>query len=170
MNLKETLSMPAGPVIANNTPLSALWAIDRLPILFALYREIWIPEAVRDEFLAVHTMLRSNMLDDAPWIRVVPLRNPRQVRVYSGLDRGEAEVLALAVENEARLVSVDEKRGRRYARRLGLPVTGTIGVLLLAREKGLIASVRHELQALLDVGFYIDAELFRRALALAGEA
>jgi predicted nucleic acid-binding protein len=55
---------------------------------------------------------------------------------YTGLDEGEASVLALAEELDASLVIVDERKGRRYAKRLGLAVTGTMGILLLAKEQG----------------------------------
>lgn len=51
--------MPAGPVIANNTPLVALWAIGRLDLLRSLFGEILIPEAVREEFLAVERRRRG---------------------------------------------------------------------------------------------------------------
>jgi predicted nucleic acid-binding protein len=52
-----------------------------------------------------------------------------------GLDRGEAEVLALAEEREARLVVIDERKARRYAQRLGIPLTGTLGLLVAAKER-----------------------------------
>ncbi len=79
-------------------------------------------------------------MDETPWIKITPLANPRQALVYVGLDRGEAEVLALANERSARLVIIDERKGRRYAKRLGLPLTGTVGVLLTAKHSGLIPS------------------------------
>jgi len=67
----------------------------------------------------------------------VTIPNPQHVAVYIGLDQGEAEVLALAEAHPPRLVVIDELRGRRYAQRLGLPLTGTLGILLLAKERGL---------------------------------
>jgi predicted nucleic acid-binding protein len=63
---------------------------------------------------------------------------PQHAKVYVGLDQGEAEVLALAEERATRLVIVDEYKGRWYAQRLGFPLTGTLGVLLLAKERGLV--------------------------------
>jgi len=81
---------------------------------------VCIPPAVHDEFLAAERPLRQDILEHAPWIKVTPLENPRQALVYVGLDRGEAEVLALACERSARLVILDERKGRQYAKRLGL--------------------------------------------------
>ncbi|MFZ4661107.1 MAG: hypothetical protein ACOYNY_29105 [Caldilineaceae bacterium] len=54
---------------------------------------------------------------------------------YIGLDQGEAEVLALAVEHNAQLVVIDERKGRRYAQRLGLALTGTLGILYKCKTK-----------------------------------
>ena len=119
--------MHAGPVISNNTALVALWVLGRLNLLQQLYGEVLIPRAVHDEFLGAERTLRQATLEDSPWIKRVPLTNPERARVYVGLDQGEAEVLALAEERAARLVIIDELKARRYAQRLGLPLTGTLG-------------------------------------------
>ncbi len=144
--------MPAGPVIVNNTPLAALWSIGHLPLLRDLYGEILIPQTVHDEFLATERALRQEVLDKSPWIKPATLTNPRQALVYVGLDQGEAEVLALADELSARLVIIDERRGRRYAKRLGLRLTGTLGVLLAAKAKGLVPAVAPLIDELVKEG------------------
>ena len=133
--------LPTGPVILNNTPLVALWSIGHLTLLRDLYGEVLIPQAVYEEFLATERLVRQVALGEAPWIKIMPLVNPRQALVYVGLDQGEAEVLALANEQSARLVIIDERKGRRYAKRLGLPLTGTVGVLLTAKNNGLISAL-----------------------------
>jgi len=154
----------------NNTPLVALWSIGQLDLLKGLFGEVFIPSAVRDEFLATERMPRQATLDAATWIKVVPLAEPQRVRVYVGLDQGEAEVLALAEERAARLVIIDERRGRRYAQRLGLPLTGTVGILLLAKEQGLIETIAPLLTELQNTGLYLASSLVTKALNLAGEA
>lgn len=161
--------MPSGPVVLNNTPLAALWAIGRLDLLRDLFGEVLVPEAVRDEFLAKDSGDRTQALEDTPWIQIVPLFQPRRVLAFAGLDRGEAEVLALAEEREARLVVLDEKKGRRYAERLGLPRTGTIGLLLLAKQRGLIDALRPWLDRLQNAGLHLGEDLLRKALTIAGE-
>jgi predicted nucleic acid-binding protein len=161
--------MPDKPVIANNTPLVALWVLGLLSLLRDLYGEILVPETVYQEFIATDPALRQSALDGSPWIRVVSLSNPQHARVYVGLDQGEAEVLALAEEYRARLVIIDERKGRRYADRLGISLTGTLGVLLLAKERGLIAALAPLLDGLRDAGLFIDDSLVEKVLALAGE-
>jgi predicted nucleic acid-binding protein len=157
------------PVIANNTPLVALWTLGRLDLLRDLYGQVLIPQAVYDEFLATERALRQAALQDTPWIQVVSLSNPQRVRVYVGLDQGEAEVLALAEERSARLLIIDEYKGRRYARRLGLPLTGTLGLLLAAKERHLVPNLSALLVDLQDAGLCLDAELIAQVLRLAGE-
>ena len=90
-------------------------------------------------------------------------------RVYAGLHRGEASVLALAEEHNARLVIIDELKARRYAQQIGLQVTGTIGVLLLAKEQGLINAIQPPITELQAHGLYLSSALIDKALQLAGE-
>ncbi len=161
--------MPAKPVILNNTPLVAFWTLEQLSLLQALYQQITIPLAVKNEFLAIEQTARQQVLDNNPWIQINELANPLQARIYVGLDQGEAEVLALALEQSARLVIMDERKGRRYAQRLNLPLTGTLGVLLLAKEDGLITAVSPLIQQLQQHGLYFDQPLIDRVLQLAKE-
>ena len=70
------------------------------------------------------------------------LTDPQSTSVYGRLDPGEASVLALAKEHDAHLVIIDEKKAREEARQIGLPVKGTIGVLLEAKKKGLIDAIK----------------------------
>lgn len=157
------------PVILNNTPLVALWSLGLLTLLRDLYGDILIPQAVYEEFLATERSVRQTALDEAPWIKVTPLLDPRQALVYVGLDQGEAEVLALATERSARLVIIDERRGRRFAKRLELPLTGTLGVLLTAKHNGLVPAVAPLLNQLLAGGLFLAPELVEKTRELAGE-
>ncbi len=161
--------MPDKPVIVNNGPLVALWSIGHLDFLKNLYDEILIPKTIHDEFLATERAIREEALKKAPWIKPTQLLYPRQALVYTGLDLGEAEVLALATERSARLVIMDERKGRRYAMRLKLPLTGTLGVLLAAKDKGLTPFVAPLIDNLLKEGLYLSADVVIRALELAGE-
>ena len=161
--------MPAKPVIVNSTPLVAFWAIGRLDILQSLYSEIVIPPAVREEFLSAEKEMRRKALQDAPWIRVACLEHPNRTGAFASLDEGEAQVLVLAEEQDASLVLIDERKARRYAERLKLPLSGTLGVLLLAKEEGIINSVQPLLQSILKAGLYLHDELVQQVLELAGE-
>ncbi len=161
--------MPAKPVVVNSTPLVAFWTIGRLDILRDLFHEITIPPAVRDEFLSAEKDARRKALHNETWIRVVALENPNRAAVYAGLDEGEAQVLVLAEEQSASLVLIDERKARRYAERLKLPLSGTLGVLLLAKENGVISSVSPLLKAIQEAGLYLREDLIGQVLKLAGE-
>ena len=161
--------MHVGPVIVNNTPLVALWVLGRLDLLRELHDEVLTPQGVYEEFVATERAVRQATLENAPRIRHVSLANPQHARVYIGLDLGEAEVLALAEERAARLVIIDELKGRRYAQRLEMPLTGTLGLLLLAKERGLVANLAPLLVELQEAGLYLGAALIDRVLRLAGE-
>ncbi|MCB0257006.1 MAG: DUF3368 domain-containing protein [Anaerolineae bacterium] len=163
------LPMPAAPVILNNTPLVALWILGRFDLLRDLFNEVVIPETVKAEFLATDQPARESALSNAPWIRTVPLANPRLTLVYTGLDEGEAAVLAMAQEIDG-VVVIDERKGRRYAQRLGLPLTGSLGLLLLAKERQLLNSVSEAIDELLAAGLHLDSNLIVEVLRVAGEA
>ncbi len=163
--------MPDKPVIVNNTPLVAFWAIGRLDTLRvrSLFDEILIPAAVRDEFLATEKESRRRTLHEESWIRVVEVQNPRRTQSFVGLDTGETEVLVLAEEQGASLVLIDERKARRFAERMGLPLSGTLGVLLLAKEEKVISAVAPVLRKIQEAGLYFHSELIERVLQLAGE-
>jgi predicted nucleic acid-binding protein len=161
--------MPSGPVVLNNTPLVALWSLGRLDLLQSLFQEVLIPQAVEEEFLATDDLARRRALSEAPWIRTVELSHPRRALAYLGLDRGEAAVLALAEETDASLVVIDERKARRFATRMDLSLTGTLGVLLAAKKAGLIGSVSVYIDQLRDVGLFLSPELVQKFLEIAGE-
>lgn len=161
--------MPQPPVILNNTPLVALWQIECWDILRELFGEVLIPAAVHAEFLAVDAVSRNEALARANWINVATLADAKLALVFTSLDTGEAEVLALALETGARLVVLDERKARRMAYRLGLPLTGTIGVILLAKQRGLINRIGPLLEQLIENGLFVDSELVAEALRLADE-
>ena len=162
--------MPTKPVIVNNSPLVFLWILNLLPLLRELYTDVWIPEEIQEEFLRTETTLRRSSLNNAPWIRTVSLTNPQSTSAYGSLDQGEASVLALAKEHDVHLVIIDEKKAREEAKRIGLPVRGTVGVLLEAKQKGLIDTIEPLLEVLRDNGMYLDQSFIDDVLQLAGEA
>lgn len=161
--------MPIQPVISNTTPLIGLSGINYLPLLRDLYTEVWIPREVEKEFLALDETIYQEVLNRSPWIKVVYLTNPQSAAIYQGIDDGEAEVFALAVEHDARLILLDENKGRKKAKEIGLTVKGTVGVLQEAKEEGLVDVIKPLLIRLQANGIHLSESLINNALQDAGE-
>jgi predicted nucleic acid-binding protein len=85
------------------------------------------------------------------------------------LGKGESAVLSWAVRNTGWTVVIDDLAGRRCGRALGRPVTGTLGLLLLAKEEGQISEVKPVVDALLDAGLQVSDALLEEVLRKAGE-
>lgn len=129
-----------------------------------------IPPAVEAEILAGgHAKIGIPNIKKSSFISVSPLMDPLRATLLSDLDRGEAEVLALALEKDADLVIIDERLARLHAGRLGLNLTGTVGILVRAKREGLIPEVRTHLERLVAGGIYLGESLIDHALTLSGE-
>lgn len=144
-------------VVTDASPLIALIRIDRAALLPRLFDRIVAPRAVADE---VGTLPPFVEVMDAPVEVAAELRK--------NLDPGESDAIALA-EALGAVLLVDERKGRRVALSRGLRIRGTVGLLVLAAEHGLIAAVRPELDALIASSFHIGEALYADALRLAGE-
>lgn len=157
-------------VVVNTSPIISLSLINQLPLLRDLYQQVIIPPAVRDEALRGRSLSAGVAeLRQADWIRTAPLQDPRRADLLSDLDRGEAEVLALAQETGAGLVIIDERLARRHARRLGIPLTGTLGVLLRAKKQDLLTEIKPLIEQIHRNGIRLSRLLIEEALKLAGE-
>jgi hypothetical protein len=110
-------------------------------------------------------------LPDLPgWIMVRPLEQALQPRAVSAsIGAGEREVISLGLEVHAELLILDEQPARRLASSLGFRVIGTIGLLLAAKNRGLIPKIKPELDRLRGVRFFMDDELYDRVARQAGE-
>lgn len=156
-------------VISNTTPIITLSAINHLDLLHHLYGHIFIPDAVKNEIMAGEYRHGAQELKEAKFIVSVPIKNFYHASLLSDLDRGEAEAIALAIEKQADLLVIDERLGRRHASRLEIPITGSVGVLLRAKERGLISVIKPLLKEIQDAGVYLSTQLVQKALLEAKE-
>jgi len=104
----------------------------------------------------------------APYVRSIRAQAP-EVSAWD-LGRGESAVLSWAYHDSRETALVDDLAARRCAKALGIRVTGTIGVVLAAKEEGLIMRAGTVLDALVEVGLRIHPEVMAEAKRLAGEA
>jgi predicted nucleic acid-binding protein len=157
--------------VSDTSPLLFLAKLDRLDLLRQTGTEIAAPHAVFRE-IRQYADEASRKLEEArqSWLKAREVTETSLVKVLlADLDEGEAEVIALALELGADRVLLDDLDGRRLARRVGLTPVGTLGVLLAARQKGKIPSLRAEIEKLLESGFRAHEELVARVLRQAGE-
>ena len=147
-------------VIVNSTPLIALSKINQLDLLKGLYGEVTIPEAVFHEVTAKNDSVKTKLLESRAWVHSQQVTDTSDKRMYKAkLHDGEVEVMILAQEVKADLVIIDDNAARKTALYLGLPLTGTIGVLLRAKEKGLIPKVMPLVENLEQNGLYVSPQL-----------
>ncbi len=144
--------------VLDSACLIGLERIGRLDLLSALLFPILAPPAVRTEF------------GDCPsWLTIEkPLDQGMVAALRINVDPGEAEAIALAYEKDMRII-LDDRKAREVAHRLGLKVTGTVGLLVKARQEGILSSIRPLLDDLNANSFRIAAGLRAEALRLVGE-
>jgi len=161
-------------VVSDTSPISNLAIIGRLDILRLRYGEIQMPEAVAKELARLTRVQAMHAVESATvagWL--VRLDNPSSRlslfdRAFLGL--GETAAIDLALESNADLLLIDEKKGREVARRHRLIVGGLLGELLHAKQRGWISELKNEIVLLrTEARFFISMELEKLILTEAGE-
>jgi len=154
-------------VVVNTGPLVALARAELLDVTGLLPITSVCPREVRLELdrgaEAGHPPIHP------AWLHVLDLSGPIDAGLAAVLDLGEAAVVSLALERRIPFVCIDEIRGRRAARSLGLAVTGTLGLLRLAKTVGVLEAVRPSVDRLLANGMYLHPKVLARFLEDARE-
>ena len=154
-------------IVSNTGPLIALASIGQFDLLQSLFGRILIPPAVRAE---VQDETSVAAMTTANWIVVQAAQDMLAVQLLRDeLDAGESEAIILARELDADLVLIDERAATRKARGVGLQTMGTLGVLLMAKDKGLVAVLKPLLDNLRNAGFRMSDDLYDKVLGSAGE-
>ena len=158
-------------VVSNTSPILCLFKIGKLGLLENLFGQVYIPQSVYDEINAHGTKNDGNrVLDSANFISVMNLRNFMAADfLMSQLDRGEAEAIILAAELRADLLILDEKKARRIVQAKGQRIIGTIGVLQVAKNNGLIPDMKSSIDALISHGMWLDWKLRHSVLSANNE-
>lgn len=141
-------------IISDTSCLILLQKIDELDLLHKVFGQIVITEEIAKEFNR----------DLPEWITVKnPKRNSDRIS-ESFLDKGEASAIALALEEDSPLLIIDESKGRRVAKELGIRYTGTLGVIGSAKANGKIESVQPIIDKIRRTNFRISEDLLKRLL------
>lgn len=157
-------------VICNTSPLQYLHQAGVLELLPTLAGQVYVPEAVVAE---LREGQRRNVLlptlEELSWLTVRPVRDRTLLPLVTHLGDGEKEVLALGLETEDALPILDDRDARRYARALELEISGTLGLLLRAKERGFLNAVRPVLDRFQVLGFLLNARTRQMVLKRASE-
>jgi predicted nucleic acid-binding protein len=137
-----------------------------LDLLKRLFEEVYVPESVFDEIVSKgYGKIGSKELAECKWIKVIKATNEIALRsIMLELDRGEAEVITIAKEDEIATVIIDEVAGRKYAQMLDLNLIGTLGILVLGKKLGRIDKVKPLLDKMIENDRYISSELYSTIL------
>jgi predicted nucleic acid-binding protein len=156
--------------VLNTSPCIVLGKTGLLHLPFKLARAVALPHGVAAEIRAGESGdLARKALEELPGGTVVRAPEiPPEVAAWD-LGRGETEVLAFALANPGFEAVIDDRAARNCAKALGVPVLGTLGLILLARVNGLIPAVKPLLFEIRDAGLYVSPDLARHVLLRAGE-
>jgi len=156
-------------VVSNTTPIISLLKLSRLDILQELYSEISIPFAVFEEIEGGKNKGYYHDLSKINWINIVKIQDKKALKYFLDLDAGESEAIVLATEIGADLIIIDEKLGRFHAKHADLKVTGTIGVLIKAKNQGILKELKPLLYELIEKDVWISETLIGEIMKQAGE-
>ena len=152
-------------IIGDSSALVALATMDRLDLLEKIFGKLYVPQAVYDE-VSISYKAQSIKLKEflANRVEVVNLDISKM-----GLGQGELEGIALYKNKEADFLLIDDRRAKNFAKLNGINVIGSLGVMILAKDKGLIEFIRDDLEKLLDSDLFISQSLIDRVLFEVGE-
>ena len=149
--------------VVNASPLIVLARIGRDDLFFALADQVIVPRVVAQEIMAGPKDVAQQALAAGRFAIIDTPPPSAEIHAWD-LGAGETAVLSFAVAEPGWTVILDDEAARKCARGLSLKVKGTLGIILLAKQKGLIASAAEALRSLRAIGFRIDDQTARDAL------
>ncbi len=129
-----------------------------------MYSEVSTPFAVYQEIEAGKSKIYYQDLTKIGWINIVNIHEGNALKYFIDLDAGEAEAIILAAELHADLIIIDEKIARFHAKHADLKVTGTIGILIKAKQQGIVSRLKPLLYELPEKDVWISERLIREIL------
>jgi len=156
-------------VVINSSPLIVLFRSGQADLLPQLFRDIIVPESVYQEVLAGRENDAAKMaLPQAPWINRKKVEIALPVAAWN-LGNGESAVFSFAIRASGYRAIVDDLAARRCAQTFGIRTMGTGGLLVLAKRRGLVDSVKDRVQRLRDAGLWLSDTVVQLLITEAGE-
>jgi predicted nucleic acid-binding protein len=150
--------------VVNASPVITLAKAGHLTLLTDLADAVLLPDAVVAEVFAGPEFDPARLALEGGWGTRVPVGSMPAAVLEWGLGAGEAAVIAVALEGGGRTAVLDDAQGRKCARALGLPLIGTLGVILRAKRLGRITSAAEVLRDLQQAGLHLDPHTIAVAL------
>lgn len=155
--------------VVNSTPIISLHDIGRLDILSKMYHTVYIPHGVYEE-VCVDGDICPKTLGAFSNFSICHIANEYARKYFkTALHKGEVEVMILADELNVDICIMDDRLAREYAKHLGLTVTGTLGLLVKAKMRGILDQVVPCMDAMIKNDIYISHNLYAHIKKLAGE-
>lgn len=154
-------------IVTNTSPLLAIAKMRAFEVIGKLPFEFVCPSEVEREILI--GAKQGYTVEIPAWLTVLSLNSALSPLAVAALDAGEAAVIGLALEQNIKLVCIDERTGRRAALAVGLRVVGSLGLLGKAKTLGLIANARPFIEKAKSEGIYYDNDLIENFLISLGE-
>ena len=130
-------------IVSDTTPIISFIKINKLDLLHQLFDEVLIPDAVFRELTANKLFTdEAEIVRNTKFLKTISVQNRQSLEILqavSGLDDGESEAIVLANEQKSDALIIDERKGRKVAQKLGITVTGSIGILIQANNEKLIS-------------------------------
>ncbi len=159
--------------VTNSSVLIALSSIGQLELINQRFPDgVLLPKAVWKEVVETGVgRPGAEQVAKTSWLTIRLVTNTILVAsLRLELDEGESEAIALFLEEPVQAILIDEKSARKVAKRLNLPTLGTVGILIWAKQQGLISSLKKQLDILQTVGqFHLSYSVYQEALKKVGE-
>lgn len=130
-------------VISDTTPIISLMKAGKLQLLQKMFETVIVPNAVYRELTEnPKYSIEAKQITECSFIHKEIVKNEKAVHILrnvTGLDAGESEAIVMVDEKEANLLLMDEHKGRQVAKKMGIKITGTVGVLLQAYDEKLVS-------------------------------
>jgi len=149
-------------IISDTSVITYLIQLKYLHLLKALFGEVIIPQKVKEELIKITN--QEPVLKQNDWIKEVKLKGTKLYEeLLIQLDPGEAESIALAVEIEADLLLIDEKKGRQIAEKYNIRITGLLGILIRSKNEKMLDNLKPILDQLIyEFGFRISPNYIKK--------